>query len=154
MKPPRFLAVAAVTLTLAGLISSRPALAQTAAPRQDARSVQMRPLDANFPIGKQLNGNESPVVLVNIFTVDTKDIDAFKKAWKADADWMRKQPGFISTQLHKGAGDSSVFMNYAVWESTRHFRDAFTHPQFRDKPNLYPASAVASPHLFTLVGIE
>nr|WP_288409166.1 antibiotic biosynthesis monooxygenase family protein [uncultured Herbaspirillum sp.] len=108
--------------------------------------MRSRPLDPNFPIGKQLNGNDSPVMLVNIFTVDEKDVDAFKKAWEADAEWMKKQPGFVSTPLRKGAGGGTVFMNYAVWESTRHFRDAFTSPEFRNKPNLYPASTVASAH--------
>lgn len=88
---------------------------------------------------------------MNIFTVDEKEVNAFKNAWAADAEWMKKQPGFVSTQLHKSAGGSTVFMNYAVWESTRHFRDAFTTPAFRNKPNLYPASTVASPHLFTKV---
>ena len=43
--------------------------------------------------------------------------------------------------------------NYAVWESKAYFRVAFTHPEFRAKLSAYPASAVASPHLFQRVAV-
>ncbi|HEU0200815.1 MAG TPA: antibiotic biosynthesis monooxygenase [Burkholderiaceae bacterium] len=41
---------------------------------------------------------------------------------------MKRQPGNISTQLHRGVAGSCVFLNYAAWESVDHFRAAFTHP--------------------------
>ena len=110
--------------------------------------AQLRPLDPNFPITHQLAVTVSPVVLVNVFTVDAADVDALLKAWENDALWMKQQPGFISTQLHRAIGDSYVFMNYAVWESVGHFRQAFTHPDFQGAIAAYPASSVASPHLF------
>lgn len=62
---------------------------------------------------------------------------------------MKHQSGYISTQLHRGIAGSTMFMNYAVWESVAHFRAAFGHPDFRNALAQYPASAVASPHLFT-----
>ena len=48
-----------------------------------------------------------------------------------DANWMKRQPGYISTQLHKAIGGSNLFLNYAVWESVAHFRAAFNHPDFK-----------------------
>ena len=110
--------------------------------------LQFRPLDPNFPIDRQLAVVASPAVLVNIFTVGKTDVEALLKAWENDALWMKRQPGFISTQLHRAIGDSYVFMNYAVWESVDHFRQAFTHPEFQNAMLAYPSSAVASPHLF------
>ena len=92
---------------------------------------QLRPLDPCFPITQQLEVTASPVVLVNVFTVDAADVDALLKAWENDGLWMKRQPGFISTQLHRAIGDSYVFMNYAVWESVDHFRQAFTHRIFK-----------------------
>ena len=62
---------------------------------------------------------------------------------------MKQQPGYISTQLHQGISGSTVFMNYAIWESVAHFRAAFNHPEFKKALEHYPSSAVASPHLFT-----
>jgi heme-degrading monooxygenase HmoA len=115
--------------------------------------VQLKPLDEHVPIFHQLNADVSPVVLVNVFTVLESDIPALLKAWEDDANWMKKPPGYISTQLHRGIAGSTVFMNYAVWESVAHFRVAFNHPDFKKALAHYPSSAVASPHLFTRLTI-
>ena len=115
--------------------------------------IQFKPLDAAFPISEQLSFPAVPVVLVNVFTVDAKDVDALLKAWEADANWMKLQPGYISTQLHRAIGQSYMFLNYAVWESTDHFRKAFIHPDFNARLADYPDSAVASPHLFQKIAI-
>ena len=74
-------------------------------------------------------------------------------AWEKDANWMKRQPGFLSTQLHRAIGGSHLFMNYAVWESVEHFRAAFTHPDFVGALAAYPSSAVAQPHLFARVAV-
>lgn len=111
----------------------------------------LRPLDATFPIDRQLAIDASPVVLVNVFTLDKADEHTFLQAWQTDAAFMKMQPGFISTQLHRAAGESPTYLNDAVWESTADFRAAFTHPEFRSTLRAYPPSAVASPHLFPRV---
>jgi len=108
----------------------------------------LRPMDPAFPIERQLAVDATPVVLVNLFTLDAQDEPGFLQTWQDDALFMKRQPGFISTQLHRAIGDSPTYLNYAVWESTAHFRAAFTHPEFRSKLSAYPASAVAAPHLF------
>jgi heme-degrading monooxygenase HmoA len=113
----------------------------------------LRPLDPAFPIERQLAIDASPVVLVNVFTLDKSDEQAFLKTWEDDAAFMKRQPGFISTQLHRAIGESPTYLNYAVWESTAAFRAAFMHPEFRAKLSLYPSSAVASPHLFQKVAV-
>lgn len=110
--------------------------------------LQLKPLDASVPIFQQLNTEQSPVILVNVFTVAEADVPALLGAWEADANWMKQQPGYISTQLHRGIGGSTVLMNYAIWESVAHFRAAFTHPDFKTALGHYPSSTVASPHLF------
>ena len=111
--------------------------------------LQLKPLDPNVPIFQQISTEVSPVVLVNVFQVEEGDIPALLKAWETDANWMKQQPGYISTQLHQGIAGSTMFMNYAVWESVAHFRAAFTHPEFKKALEHYPPTAVASPHLFT-----
>ncbi len=111
----------------------------------------LRPLDPNFPIERQLGIEAGPVVLVNLFTLDKADEPRFLEVWQNDAAFMKRQPGFISTQLHRALGDSPTYLNYAVWESTAAFKAAFSHPDFRAKMSAYPSSAVASPHLFQKV---
>jgi len=115
--------------------------------------AQLRPLDPAFPIDRQLSLEASPVVLVNVFTLNRADEQAFLSAWQGDAHVMKRQPGFISTQLHRAIGDSPTYLNYAVWESTAAFRAAFNNPEFRAKLTAYPSSAVGSPHLFQKVAV-
>ena len=63
-------------------------------------------------------------------------------------------PGLIPTQLHRGIGGGScVFLNYAVWESTAHFKRAFHNPEFRSQLRHYPPSALASPLLFRKLAV-
>lgn len=111
----------------------------------------LRPLDPAFPITRQLAVEASPVVLVNVFTMAEADERAFLDAWRDDAAFMKRQPGFISTQLHRAIGPSPTYFNYAVWESTGRFQAAFAHPEFQARLASYPASAAASPHLFQKV---
>jgi heme-degrading monooxygenase HmoA len=113
----------------------------------------LRPLDPAFPIERQIAIEASPVVLVNVFTLDQADEQIFLKAWQDDAAFMKRQPGLISTQLHRAIGESPTYLNYAVWDSTADFRAAFSHPEFRAKLSSYPSSAVASPHLFQKVAV-
>ena len=116
-------------------------------------ALQIRPLDPAFPIERQVALEVSPVVLVNLFMLDKADEQAFLKAWQEDALFMKQQPGFISTQLHRAIGENPTYLNYAVWETTAQFRAAFTNPQFRAKLSVYPSSVVASPLLLQKVAI-
>ena len=115
--------------------------------------LQMRSLDPHMSIQDQLSSDLSPVTLINLFTVEAADVDALLAAWEADANWMKQQPGYISTQLHRGIGGSCTFLNYAIWESVAHFRDAFSSPDFRNALAAYPDSAVASPFLFSKLAV-
>ena len=109
----------------------------------------LRPLDPAFPLDRQLEVEATPVVLVNLVTLDQADEARFLEVWQSDAAFMKRQPGFISTQLHRAIGDSPTYFNYAVWESTALYRTAFTHPEFKAGLAAYPASVVATPHLFS-----
>lgn len=116
--------------------------------------LTLHPLDSVVPIEQQLQSADKPVILLNLFTVGEGDIPALMAAWEKDANWMKTQPGFISTQLHRAIGGSCMFMNYAVWESVDHFRAAFTHPDFIRALDAYPSSVIATPHLFSKVAVS
>lgn len=115
---------------------------------------QFEELNKHVGLTDQLQANEDgSVVLVNVFTVDPGDEDALIFAWTHDAEFMRAQPGYISTQLHKAIGGSTTFLNYAVWESVESFRNAFSNPEFQQRIAQYPDSAVAAPHLFKKLAV-
>jgi len=54
----------------------------------------LRPLDPGFPIDRQVAIEASPVVLVNLFTLDKADEQTFLETWQDDAAFMKRQPGF------------------------------------------------------------
>ncbi len=110
-------------------------------------------MDERVPLRDQMAHDVGPVTLINTFTVDPAEFDRLLQAWAADAALMKAQPGFISTQLHRGIGGSSVLVNVAVWESVDAFRRAFGNPEFQAKLGDYPPSTVGSPHLFTKVAV-
>lgn len=112
-------------------------------------------MDPTVTLGAQL-GEEGggPVILINTFVVPPEDADKLLEAWASDAAVMKRQPGSISTQLHRGIAGSGVFLNYAVWQSVAHFRAAFSNPEFQARLGAYPDSATASPHLFRKVEVE
>jgi heme-degrading monooxygenase HmoA len=110
-------------------------------------------MDRTVTLADQLKDEGGAVVLVNTFVAAPEDADQLLAAWAADAAIMKRQPGFISTQLHRGVAGSGAFLNYAVWESVAHFRAAFANPEFRARLTEYPKSATASPHLFRPVAV-
>jgi hypothetical protein len=67
---------------------------------------RLRTLDPEFPIECQFAVDTTPVVLANVFTPDRAYEQDFLKVWVHDAAFMKRQPGFISAQLHRAIGDS------------------------------------------------
>jgi len=84
-------------------------------------------MDEKVKFSTQMEANVAPVILINKFNVKPEEVDQFLKIWAADAAIMKRQPGFISAQLHHGIAGSSVFINYAIRESTEHYKRAFNN---------------------------
>ena len=115
--------------------------------------LTFKEMDPRVGIRDQLaETSDEPVILINKFNVAPEDVDQMLAAWTEDASFFKAQPGFISTQLHRGTAGSCVFLNYAVWQSVADFKAAFSNPAFRARLADYPASAVAAPHLFRKAG--
>ncbi|HJU59078.1 MAG TPA: antibiotic biosynthesis monooxygenase family protein [Nitrososphaeraceae archaeon] len=116
-------------------------------------------MDENVTIKDQmeLSNETGSVILINKFNIESDKVELFLKEWTEEASRFKQQPGFISTQLHKGIGKSSVFINYAVWESLEQYKNALDKVVGSDKMqsrlSKYPDSLVVSPHLFKKVAI-
>lgn len=72
-----------------------------------------------------------PIVLLNTFDVPDGEAQAFQRGWARVAEVLRRQPGFVSTNLHRPVGESRLWVNYAVWESADAFRAALATAEFR-----------------------
>ena len=122
-----------------------------------AKLIEMDEVTLNDQMENQMeNQVAGPVVLINKFNVDSHEVEQFLKAWKEDTSKFKDQSGFISAQLHQGIGKSSVFVNYAVWQSLEHFKkkvDNVIGPDFQSQLSKYPKSLVVSPHLFKKVAV-
>ena len=116
---------------------------------------KLKELNDIVSLQDQLQTNEDgSIVLINVFTIDPKDEEALLAAWSHDASFMKEQPGYISTQMHKAIGGSATYVNYAIWESVESFRNAFTNPEFQKRIGQYPESAIVSPHLFKKLAVK
>ncbi|MFL6401237.1 MAG: antibiotic biosynthesis monooxygenase family protein [Nitrososphaeraceae archaeon] len=116
-----------------------------------AKIVEM---DRSASILTQMEEHVGPVILIEKISVDPEEFDLYLKAWAAETEKFKEQPGFISTQLHKGIDGSGAFITYAIWESAEHFKKAVNRvmdPQ--DRLSAFPPSTVASPHLFKKVAV-
>jgi heme-degrading monooxygenase HmoA len=111
-------------------------------------------MDRTVTLFDQLREEGGPVTLVNTLVVSPEDADQLLAVWATDAAIMKRQPGFISTQLHRGIAGSGTFLNYAVWETVAHFRAAFGNPEFQAQLGHYPEGMIASPHLFRPVAVS
>ncbi|KVL13667.1 antibiotic biosynthesis monooxygenase family protein [Burkholderia sp. MSMB1826] len=114
---------------------------------------KFEPLDPAYPVGRQVDMDAGPVVMVNLITMATEDEAAFLTAWTADALFMKRQRGFISKQVHRTIGENPTYLNYAVFDSAAAWRGAFWTSEFQEKLKAHPASVIARPHLSTKVAV-
>ena len=116
--------------------------------------AKMVEMDERVSIFAQMEDVKGPVILINKFSVKPEEFDQFLKGWAMEAEKFKQQTGYISTQLHKGIGESGTFINYGVWESIAHFKKAVANvinPQ--DPVSAFPPSTMVSPHLFKKVAV-
>ena len=90
------------------------------------------------------------VILINPFEVPLERGDDFLAGWSQAADYMRRQPGFAGTRLHRALSPEARFgfVNVAEWESPRHFQAAVTTPEFQEMTEGGPPG---SPSLYEVV---
>jgi len=112
-------------------------------------------MDERAPIFAQMDEkDDGSVILINKFSVAPNEIHKFLKGWETEAEKFKQQPGYISTQLHRGIGESGTFINYAVWESVSHFKKAVSNVVDPNNPvSAFPPSTMVSPHLFKKVAV-
>jgi heme-degrading monooxygenase HmoA len=114
-------------------------------------------MDKNVTIKDQIkeeqeNKNGDSVILINKFDVSPDKIEQFLKDWAETSSLFEQQPGFITTELYKGIGKSSVFVSYQVWKSIDDFKKGSSSVLNSDDVNSrlakYNDSLVISSHLF------
>jgi heme-degrading monooxygenase HmoA len=146
-----FVRSASIGAGLASVLEIVPAAAEgvpTASP-----GTKIINLDDRVSFKQQLEHSIGPVVLMSTFLVPPDQIDKFLAGFRKQFAIMRKQPGLISAQLHRGIAGSSLFMNYIVWESVDAFKRGYELPEFQAQLKQYPAGTVVSASFFQRVAV-
>ena len=115
--------------------------------------VKIVETDERITLEKQLDEDVGPIIVMNKFNVDPQEIDEFLQVFAKTTEIFKQQPGFISAQLHRGIANSTTFVNYVVWESAAHFKQAFDRPEFKSNMAKVLSNTVMSPHLFKKVAV-
>ena len=94
-----------------------------------------------------------PVILINPFEVPQGKEDEALAFWEKAADFMRRQPGFISTRLHKAISPQARFhlINIAEWNSAEDFEAAVTSVEFKTLTQPYMDVFPHYPGLYEVV---
>ncbi|MDQ3822801.1 MAG: antibiotic biosynthesis monooxygenase [Actinomycetota bacterium] len=91
------------------------------------------------------------VILINPFEVpEGTDDERFLTGWERAAEYMRRQPGFVSTSLHRALRPDSRyrFVNVAEWASPQDFQAAVQRDEFRE---IAKGGPPGSPALYEVV---
>jgi len=91
------------------------------------------------------------VKLINPFEIPEGEEEEFLARWREAAEYLRHQPGFISTKLHRSLDSKAKFrfVNVAEWESPQYFQAALRSDGFQQLNQ--KMHWVASPGLYNVV---
>ena len=98
------------------------------------------------------NNASEHIILINPFEVPEGKLEESIIYWEACRDFLKKEPGYISTKLHKSIKNDTKFelINVAVWESSKAFMDA--SKKMAIELGVPPTEGLkANPSLYTLI---
>ncbi|MGH1386441.1 antibiotic biosynthesis monooxygenase family protein [Kordia sp.] len=98
------------------------------------------------------NNASEHIILINPFEVPEGKLEESIIYWEACRDFLKKEPGYISTKLHKSIKNDTKFelINVAVWESSKAFMDA--SKKMAKELGVPPTEGLkANPSLYTLI---
>ncbi|MEQ6124034.1 antibiotic biosynthesis monooxygenase family protein [Pseudotenacibaculum sp. MALMAid0570] len=96
--------------------------------------------------------NSTHVILINPFEVPEGKLEESIQYWEACRDFLKKEPGYISTKLHQSLKSNTKFelINVAVWESAKAFTEA--SQKMAKELGVPPTEGLkANPSLYTVV---
>ena len=95
---------------------------------------------------------DSRVVLINTFEVPAAQEAEVLHIWTKSKEFLEKQPGYITTRLHKNIDPNGKFrfINVAEWVSPQHFQAASKAMNESTVPKM-PEAVRFSPGLFKVV---
>jgi len=96
------------------------------------------------------NTKSEQIILINPFEVPQEKVEESILYWEACRDFLKKEPGYVSTKLHKSIKEGAKFelINIAVWESPKAFTEA-SQKMAKELGVAPPDGLKANPSLYT-----
>jgi heme-degrading monooxygenase HmoA len=93
------------------------------------------------------------VILINPFEVPEGKEEEALAFWERVAEFMRQQPGYISTRLHGAVVGWARFryINIAEWESVEHFENVMNSVEFKNLVGPYMTKFPHYPGLYEVI---
>ncbi|KAK1708444.1 uncharacterized protein BDZ83DRAFT_735703 [Colletotrichum acutatum] len=116
------------------------------APVSLAPTISHQQLDSRITLAEQLAQSPpvGPVVLMN---------DHFLDTWRKSGDILKKQPDYISTQLHRSL-DGHFLVNYAVWETDEDVKKGLELEEFKKVLEALPSGTVFKPAVMRKIAVS
>ena len=94
-----------------------------------------------------------PVILINPFEVEKGKESEVLAFWEKAADFMKQQPGYVATRLHRTVVPWSRFhyINIAEWESIEHFENVMNSEEFKELVGPYMEKFPHYPGLYEVI---
>jgi heme oxygenase (mycobilin-producing) len=95
----------------------------------------------------------SKVIVINPFEIPEGMEKSFLQLWELIAKYMRRQPGFISTRLHRAMSQDAkfVFVHIAEWESEELLQSAIEKGELKRLTEPYLKVFSFYPALYELI---
>lgn len=92
--------------------------------------------------------NTQPVVQITFVEAEPENQDQALSVMKQRAEFMSRQPGFVSINLHRSL-DGRRIVNYVQWESRDLLQRAHQSPEFRKEWSRFDRlTGDIDPHLY------
>jgi heme-degrading monooxygenase HmoA len=101
----------------------------------------------------QIQTDNQPVTQINVITPEPGKQDEALALLAERAQFMQKQPGFISISLHRSL-DGKRIVNYVQWRSRDLLQAAHKSPQFRKQWGRFDEmTGEIDPHLYEVAKV-
>ncbi len=85
------------------------------------------------PVGHTLAGVDTPVTLINAFSVPMTQEERFLSRWKDNANLMIGAPGFLRARMFRALSDRAelTYVNVAEWSAGTALDEARRNPEWQ-----------------------
>ena len=101
----------------------------------------------------QIHTDNQPITQINVIDAEPGKQDEALAVMTERAEFMRKQPGFISISLHRSL-DGKRIVNYVQWHSRDLLHQAHQSPEFRKEWSRFDdMTGEIDPHLYEVAKV-